>query len=198
MVVLKVQPGLLQKEKFHAKRYSIYSFTWFKAGPEQHNYKHIIYEQPCIHNLIGLRLKKVGHFLRETTLFLIDYFCRNINYSHPTSEWLPSNHPTSRCVPHHHIMTGGSTIVNILYRYGDSRNLTFALGASHLAWPQRFRISQVLPFYRQVNILYSHTVFNKKPLNWLFPREFSKYVTIIRNPVDNFESFFNYWDWEHL
>ena len=33
-----------------------------KAGPEQHNYKHIIYGQPCIHNPIGLGLKKVGHF----------------------------------------------------------------------------------------------------------------------------------------
>ena len=29
-------------------------------------------------------------------------------------------------------------------------------------------------------------------MNWLFPREISKYVTIIRNPVDNFESLFNY------
>ena len=90
--------------------------------------------------------------------------------------------------------TGGSTIVNILFRYGDSRNLTFALGAGHIAWPQRFRISQVLRFYRQPNILCSHTVFNKKPLNWLFPREISKYVTIIRNPVDTFESFFNYYE----
>ena len=30
-------------------------------------------------------------------------------------------------------------------------------------------------------------------MNWLFPREISKYVTIIRNPVDNFESLFNYY-----
>ena len=30
-------------------------------------------------------------------------------------------------------------------------------------------------------------------MNWLFPREISKYVTIIRNPVDNFESAFNYY-----
>ena len=163
-----------------------------------------IYGQPCIHNPIGLGLKKVGHFRRETTLFLIDYFYRNINYGHPASKWLPSNHPTSRCVPHNHIMflkthkTGGSTIVNILFRYGDSRNLTFALGplvrgGDHLGWPQRFRLSSTLPFYRPLNILCSHTVFNKKPMNWLFPREISKYVTIIRNPVDNFESLFNYY-----
>ena len=95
--------------------------------------------------------------------------------------------------------TGGSTIVNILFRYGDSRNLTFALGplvrgGDHLGWPQRFRLSSTLPFYRPLNILCSHTVFNKKPMNWLFPREISKYVTIIRNPVDTFESFFNYYE----
>ena len=94
--------------------------------------------------------------------------------------------------------TGGSTIANILFRYGDSRNLTFVLGSlarggNHLGWPQRFRISSALPSYRPPNILCSHTVFNKKPINWLFPREISKYVTIIRNPVDNFESLFNYY-----
>ena len=89
--------------------------------------------------------------------------------------------------------TGGSTVVNILFRYGDSRNLTFALGAYHLDWPHRFRLSSTLPIYGQPNILCSHTVFNKKPMNWLFPREISKYVTIIRNPVDNFESLFNYY-----
>ena len=31
-------------------------------------------------------------------------------------------------------------------------------------------------------------------MNWLFPREISKYITIIRNPVDNFESVFNYYN----
>ena len=29
-------------------------------------------------------------------------------------------------------------------------------------------------------------------MNWLFPLETSKYVTILRNPVDNFESVFNF------
>ena len=90
--------------------------------------------------------------------------------------------------------TGGSTIVNILFRYGDSRDLTFVLGAGHLGWPSRFSISSALPSYRQPNILCSHTVFNKKPMNWLFPQEISKYITIIRNPVNNFESVFNYYE----
>ena len=29
-------------------------------------------------------------------------------------------------------------------------------------------------------------------MNWLFPPETSKYVTILRNPVDTFESVFSY------
>lgn len=29
-------------------------------------------------------------------------------------------------------------------------------------------------------------------MNRLFPKESSKYITILRNPVDNFESVFNY------
>ena len=89
--------------------------------------------------------------------------------------------------------TGSSTFANILFRYGDMRNLSFVLGPGHLNWPHRFRISSALPIYRQPNILCSHTRFNKKPMNWLFPPETSKYVTILRNPVDTFESAFNYY-----
>ena len=90
--------------------------------------------------------------------------------------------------------TGSSTVANILFRYGDKRNLTFVLGASDLNWPQRFTTFNTLPFHRQPNILCSHTRFNKKPLNWLFPPDTSKYVTILRNPVDNFESTFSYYE----
>ena len=90
--------------------------------------------------------------------------------------------------------TGSSTVANILFRYGDKRNLTFVLGASDLNWPQRFTTFNTLPFHRQPNILCSHTRFNKKPLNWLFPPDTSKYVTILGNPVDNFESTFSYYE----
>ena len=41
------------------------------------------------------------------------------------------------------------------------------------------------------NILCSHARFNQKPMSWLFPKQTSKY-TILRNPVDNFESVFRY------
>ena len=85
-------------------------------------------------------------------------------------------------------------MTNILFRYGDSRNLTFVLGKNtEIDWPQKFKAGSILPLYgEKPNILCSHAKFNKKPMNWLFPKETSKYITILRNPVDNFESAFNY------
>ena len=105
----------------------------------------------------------------------------------------------SVCLPCHHIVflethkTGSSTVTTILFLYGDKRNLTFVLGHHHLGWQTRFLASRTLPLSRQPNILCSHTRFNKKPMNWLFPPESSKYVTILRNPVDHFEFSFNYY-----
>ena len=48
-------------------------------------------------------------------------------------------------------------------------------------------VFQKMPFHRR------NTRFNKKPMNWLFPPETSKYVTILRNLVDNFETVFNFY-----
>ena len=57
----------------------------------------------------------------------------------------------------------------------------------------RFRIRQALAFDgTRPNFLCSHTRFNKKAINYLFPKDASKYVTIVRNPVEQFESIFNY------
>ena len=85
-------------------------------------------------------------------------------------------------------------MANILFRYGDSRNLTFVIGVdTPIGWPNKFHLTSPLRSYaKEPNILCSHTRFNKKPMNWLFPKETSKYVTILRNPVDNFESVFNF------
>ena len=85
-------------------------------------------------------------------------------------------------------------MANIFFRYGDSRNLSFVLGRNTLlGWPTKFHIIFPYRFFaRQPNILCSHARFNKKPMNWLFPKATSKYLTILRNPVDNFESVFNF------
>lgn len=104
------------------------------------------------------------------------------------------------CSPETHILflkthkTGSSTISNIFFRYGDSRGLQFILGSDTLVgWPSPFRISHTLhPNGFQPNFLCSHTRFSKKTMNYLFPKDRSKYITILRHPVDQFESVFNY------
>ena len=107
---------------------------------------------------------------------------------------------TTNCSSEHYVLflkthkAGSSTISNIFFRYGDSRDLSFVLGSGTLiGWPTRFRIGQALAFDgTRPNFLCSHTRFNKKAINYLFPKDASKYVTIVRNPVEQFESIFNY------
>ena len=107
-----------------------------------------------------------------------------------------------QCSPVQHVLylrthkTASSTLVNILFRYGDYRNLSFVLHPKdpNLGWPKRFKISQnlLLDGTRRPNLLCGHTRYNKETMNYLFPRKASKYITTIRNPVEQFESIFNY------
>lgn len=104
------------------------------------------------------------------------------------------------CSPETHVLflkthkTGSSTVSNIFFRYGDSRGLQFILGSDTLVgWPSPFRISHMLrPNGLLPNFLCSHTRFSKKTMNFLFPKDRSKYITILRHPVAQFESVFNY------
>lgn len=104
------------------------------------------------------------------------------------------------CSPVTHVLflkthkTGSSTVSNIFFRYGDTRGLTFILGSdSIIGWPNRFRISDTLTRNGlQPHFLCSHTRYSKKTMNYLFPKNRSIYVTILRYPVDQFESVFNY------
>ncbi|KAJ7389020.1 hypothetical protein OS493_034154 [Desmophyllum pertusum] len=106
----------------------------------------------------------------------------------------------TKCSPMQYILflkthkAGSSTVTNIFFRYGDSRDLSFVLGDDTLiGWPTRFRLGQALAFDgTRPNFLCSHTRFNKKTMNHLFPKDTSRYITIVRNPVAQFESIFNY------
>ncbi|XP_001624149.3 galactosylceramide sulfotransferase isoform X2 [Nematostella vectensis] len=95
--------------------------------------------------------------------------------------------------------TGSSTLTNLLNRYGNKHELTFALPqtAYSFNWPHKFRTVYVVPVYRRPHILCNHARFNKKPMNILFPKKDTKYLTILRHPVTHFESIFNFmklWD----
>lgn len=85
-------------------------------------------------------------------------------------------------------------MANIFFRYGDSKGLSFVLGYDPMVgWPRRFQLSHALPRNgNQPNFLCSHTRYNKKTMHHLFPKDTSMYITILRHPVDQFESVFNY------
>lgn len=124
-----------------------------------------------------------------------------------SNKFKKSNYPRHRshksCSPTDKILflkthkTGGSTITNILNRYGDSNNLTFVLPKQKqlftFMWPARFRLSYTAPLYNLgANIMCNHARFNKRPMNHLFPKKQSRYITILRDPAAQYESVFNF------
>lgn len=91
--------------------------------------------------------------------------------------------------------TGSSTVTNILNRFGDSRELLFALpvNGNHFNWPHLFLLNYAMPIGRTPNILSNHARFNKAPMHWLFPKGTTRYITLLREPTKQFESVFNYY-----
>ena len=92
--------------------------------------------------------------------------------------------------------TGSSTVTNILNRYGDSKDLSFALPVGkntyHFFWPRPFLLRYVIAFGKEPNILCNHARYNKAPMRWLFPKKTTRYITILREPSEHFESIFNF------
>ncbi|XP_054716502.1 galactosylceramide sulfotransferase-like [Uloborus diversus] len=89
----------------------------------------------------------------------------------------------------------GSSIQNILMRYGDAKNLTFVLPrtGNYLGHPAPFSRA-LLPFPRlpYYNILAHHTRLDYKEIKRLMPGN-TAYITIVRDPVQIFESSFSYY-----
>uniref|UniRef100_UPI00358FCB38 galactose-3-O-sulfotransferase 2-like isoform X1 n=1 Tax=Myxine glutinosa TaxID=7769 RepID=UPI00358FCB38 len=104
------------------------------------------------------------------------------------------------CKPRHHIMflkthkTAGSTVMNILYRYGDYWNLSFALPSDHLfGYPALFKKTRVRghetgqPF----DVMCNHMRFQLSEVKKVMhPDTF--YFTILRHPVEQAVSAFSY------
>lgn len=94
--------------------------------------------------------------------------------------------------------TGGSTIANILHRLGDARGLRFLLPADNiwLGWPEPFpgrwagQQKGETPNH-QFDVICNHAVFNKAQMSeFLKPTPF--FFTILRHPLRQIESAFNY------
>ncbi|XP_067306301.1 galactose-3-O-sulfotransferase 2 isoform X2 [Pseudorasbora parva] len=109
------------------------------------------------------------------------------------------------CQPKNHVVflkthkTASSTILNILYRYGDTHNLTFALPLnmhSQLFYPAFFAAHFVegvrTRSVKEFHILCNHMRFSSQEVRKLMP-ENTFFFSILRNPVAMMESLFVYY-----
>eukprot|EP00795_Rhopilema_esculentum_P007153 gene7153-12809_t len=95
--------------------------------------------------------------------------------------------------------TGSSTLANILYRFGEQRNLTFILPSAstyQYFWPLRFHISHAavnLLNKEQPNMLVNAGRFARTHIKPMMHND-TMIISILRDPVDHFESVYEYAD----
>lgn len=92
--------------------------------------------------------------------------------------------------------TASSTMLNILFRFGEKHRLRFAfpVGRNDFLYPSPFQCSQVKD-YRPgecFNIICNHMRFDRGEVTKLLPPD-AVYVTILREPAALFESSFQYY-----
>ncbi|KAJ0057251.1 hypothetical protein NL108_002198, partial [Boleophthalmus pectinirostris] len=107
-----------------------------------------------------------------------------------------------KCSPKVNIMfmkthkTASSTLLNILFRFGEKHKLKFAFpdGRNDFFYPSPFMCSQVKGYKPGdcFNIVCNHMRFDHREVAKLLPPD-AVYITILRNPVDLFESSFHYY-----
>ncbi|CAH1787816.1 unnamed protein product [Owenia fusiformis] len=94
--------------------------------------------------------------------------------------------------------TGSSTLQSILQRYGDIKNLSFALHASsnQLEYPQLFKKNFTMTLkapYSRYDIICHHLRHSDEVFDVLKPE--GKAITMLRKPTYNFISAFKYFDY---
>ncbi|XP_030623927.1 galactosylceramide sulfotransferase [Chanos chanos] len=109
---------------------------------------------------------------------------------------------TQNCEPKINVMfmkthkTASSTLLNILFRFGQKHNLKFALPASRndFFYPSPFFRSQVKDYKPSMcfNIVCNHMRFNGPEVEKLLPAD-TVFFTILRDPAELFESSFHYY-----
>uniref|UniRef100_A0A3B4A9I8 Uncharacterized protein n=1 Tax=Periophthalmus magnuspinnatus TaxID=409849 RepID=A0A3B4A9I8_9GOBI len=122
-----------------------------------------------------------------------------------TSKHLPFSSIDRKCRAETHIVflkthkTASSTILNILYRFGESKNLTFALPLnknSQLFYPFFFAPHFVegvsSHHFSEFHIMCNHMRFRNSEVAKVMPRD-TFYFSILRNPVSMMESIFIYY-----
>uniref|UniRef100_A0A8C3RTX5 Galactose-3-O-sulfotransferase 2 n=1 Tax=Chelydra serpentina TaxID=8475 RepID=A0A8C3RTX5_CHESE len=112
---------------------------------------------------------------------------------------------TAACKPKTHVVflkvhkSASSTVMNILFRFGETHNLTFALpinGASQLGYPHYFLAESVEGFTlgnaSEFNIMCHHMRFLQAQVQRVMPSS-TFYFSILRNPIHLMESSFTYY-----
>ncbi|CAL4135510.1 unnamed protein product, partial [Meganyctiphanes norvegica] len=110
----------------------------------------------------------------------------------------------SSCSPYHHFMflkthkCASSTVQNIFLRYGYQHNLTFALGNGHiLGFPTKFNYNMLnlnlLNSSGVADIFTLHSRLNI-PEHQKAIYSDAKWITIVRDPVQQFPSLFAYYE----
>ncbi|XP_077863883.1 galactose-3-O-sulfotransferase 3-like [Saccoglossus kowalevskii] len=91
--------------------------------------------------------------------------------------------------------SGSSTLQNIILRYAEKHNLSVVLPKEghQLGYPENFDLADIIRApWGQYNILTNHVRFSPDKIYSLMPRD-TIYITILRNPIMQFESLFNYY-----
>ncbi|XP_028910882.1 galactose-3-O-sulfotransferase 4 [Ornithorhynchus anatinus] len=117
----------------------------------------------------------------------------------------PWGAPGPQCSPRDHLVflkthkTGSSSVLSLLHRYGDRRNLTFALPARYqFGYPRPFQASRVKGYDPQArppqryHILCHHMRFNLPEVLRLMPAD-SFFFSIVRDPASLAASAFSYY-----
>uniref|UniRef100_A0A672H958 Galactose-3-O-sulfotransferase 2 n=1 Tax=Salarias fasciatus TaxID=181472 RepID=A0A672H958_SALFA len=107
------------------------------------------------------------------------------------------------CRPKSHIVflkthkTASSTVQNILFRYGESRELIFVLPPKNkhmLSYPRYFDRKFVeTKHLKKFDIICNHMRFRKSEVKKLMPKD-SFYFSILRHPVSSMESIFMFFN----
>ncbi|XP_023347052.1 galactosylceramide sulfotransferase isoform X2 [Eurytemora carolleeae] len=111
------------------------------------------------------------------------------------------------CAPYHKVVfakthkTGSSTLQNVFFRYGSENGLTFAMPEKSWMFPfkEPFNSSMVLdlPWAKLgYDIFTFHSIWNYAEIKKVLPT--AVYITILRDPVDCFESNYVYMGLQNL
>ncbi|XP_069111456.1 galactose-3-O-sulfotransferase 2-like [Argopecten irradians] len=91
---------------------------------------------------------------------------------------------------------GGSTLMNMFYRYANSKHLNLVVPIdttgdhwNYLGFNITLHTPNIVPLPRgeEYNILCNHVIYDKKAFSKIMPKD-SVYLTILRNPADQFVS----------